>query len=90
MDLGLLLELGVDSLDELDELLAGLDTDAVNEKMDYRYPAGAVRRLDDALLARFGDRYVGLTGQRAPRRPAAGPARKAHVLQADSRACGRS
>jgi predicted RNase H-like nuclease/ppGpp synthetase/RelA/SpoT-type nucleotidyltranferase len=59
---GLLLELGVDSLDALDELLAGLDTDAVNEKMDYRYPAGAVRRLDDALLARYGDRYVGLTG----------------------------
>ena len=59
---GLLLELGIDSLDELDELLAGLDTDAVNEKMDYRYPAGAVRRLDDALLARYGDRYVGLTG----------------------------
>ncbi|GAB7068190.1 bifunctional ribonuclease/(p)ppGpp synthase [Mycolicibacterium hodleri] len=59
---GLLLELGVDSLDELDELLAGLDTDAVNAKMDYRYPAGAVRRLDDALLARYGDRYVGLTG----------------------------
>ncbi|MDT5129290.1 MAG: hypothetical protein QOH54_4934, partial [Mycobacterium sp.] len=27
-----------------------------------RYPAGAVRRLDDALLARFGDRYVALTG----------------------------
>lgn len=59
---GLLLELGIDSLDELDELLAGLDTDAVNEKMDYRYPAGAVRRLDDALLARYGPRYVGLTG----------------------------
>ncbi|MCV7419050.1 DUF429 domain-containing protein [Mycobacterium yunnanensis] len=59
---GLLLELGVDSLDELDELLGGLDTDAVNAKMDYRYPAGAVRRLDDALLARYGDRYVGLTG----------------------------
>lgn len=59
---GLLLELGIDSLDELDELLACLDTDAVNEKMDYRYPAGAVRRLDDALLARYGERYVGLTG----------------------------
>jgi predicted RNase H-like nuclease/ppGpp synthetase/RelA/SpoT-type nucleotidyltranferase len=59
---GLLLELGIDSLDELDELLSALDTDAVNEKMDYRYPAGAVRRLDDALLARYGDRYVGLTG----------------------------
>ncbi|WP_293240384.1 bifunctional ribonuclease/(p)ppGpp synthase [Mycolicibacterium sp.] len=59
---GLLLELSVDSLDELDELLSTFDTDAVNEKMDYRYPAGAVRRLDDALLARFGDRYVALTG----------------------------
>ncbi len=59
---GLLLELGVDSLDELDDLLDLVDTDAVNDKMDYRYPAGAVRRLDDALLARFGDQYVGLTG----------------------------
>ena len=59
---GLLLELGVDSLDELDVLLDAVDTEAVNEKMDYRYPAGAVRRLDDALLARFGERYVGLTG----------------------------
>ncbi|MDP9168275.1 MAG: DUF429 domain-containing protein, partial [Actinomycetota bacterium] len=59
---GLLLELGIDSLDELDELLGAVDTDAVNQRMDYRYPAGAVRRLDDALLARFGDRYVGLTG----------------------------
>jgi len=30
--------------------------------MDYRFPAGAVRRLDDALLATFGDRYVELAG----------------------------
>ena len=30
--------------------------------MGYRYPPGAVRRLDDALLARFGDRYVALHG----------------------------
>jgi len=59
---GLLLELGIDSLDELDELLNAVNTDEVNEKMDYRYPAGAVRRLDDALLARFGDRYLRLTG----------------------------
>ncbi len=28
----------------------------------YRYPPGAVRRLDDALLAVFGERYVGLHG----------------------------
>ena len=30
--------------------------------MDYRYPPGAVRRLDDALLTAFGDRYVALRG----------------------------
>lgn len=36
--------------------------------MAYKYPAGAVRRLDDALLAVFGRRYVGLHGNahRAP------------------------
>ena len=30
--------------------------------MDYRYPPAAVRRLDDALLTAYGDRYVGLLG----------------------------
>ena len=30
--------------------------------MGYRYPPGAVRRLDDALLAIFGDRYIALHG----------------------------
>ncbi|MGY4709545.1 bifunctional ribonuclease/(p)ppGpp synthase [Mycolicibacterium sp. CBM1] len=58
----LLGELGILTLDALEELLATLDTEAVNEKMDYRFPAGAVRRLDDALLAAFGDRYVTLAG----------------------------
>ncbi|MBB3601778.1 putative RNase H-like nuclease/ppGpp synthetase/RelA/SpoT-type nucleotidyltransferase [Mycolicibacterium sp. BK556] len=58
----LLGELGILTLDALEELLTNLDTDAVNEKMDYRFPAGAVRRLDDALLATFADRYVGLAG----------------------------
>ena len=36
--------------------------------MDYRHPPGAVRRLDDALLWVFGDRYVSLH-QNAPRAP---------------------
>jgi len=58
----LLGELGILTLDNLEELLTNLDTDAVNQKMDYRFPAGAVRRLDDALLATFGDRYVELAG----------------------------
>jgi len=59
---GLLLELGITSLDELGGLLASVDMDALISRMGYQYPAGAVRRLDDALLAVFGERYVGLTG----------------------------
>ena len=59
---GLLLELGITSLDELTALLDRVDADAINEAMGYRYPAGAVRRLDDALLAVFGDRYLRLHG----------------------------
>ena len=30
--------------------------------MDYRYPPGAVRRLDDALLWAYGDAYIELRG----------------------------
>ncbi len=59
---GLLLELGITSLDELGGLLASVDMNALIARMGYRYPAGAVRRLDDALLAVFGERYVRLTG----------------------------
>ncbi len=59
---GLLLELGVTSLDELAGLLTSVDSGVLNERMDYRYPPGAVRRLDDALLAIFGTRYLGLHG----------------------------
>ncbi|MBC7596126.1 MAG: DUF429 domain-containing protein [Kineosporiaceae bacterium] len=59
---GLLLELGITSLDELAGMLTSVDGEAINARMDYRYPAGAVRRLDDALLAVFGVRYVGLHG----------------------------
>jgi putative GTP pyrophosphokinase len=59
---GLLLELGITSLDELGGLLASVDMDALITRMGYQYPTGAVRRLDDALLAVFGERYVGLTG----------------------------
>ncbi len=59
---GLLLELGIASLDELSESLRSVDTVAVNQQMAYRYPAGAVRRLDDDLLAHFGTTYVDLHG----------------------------
>jgi len=59
---GLLLELGITSLGELGDLLTSVDPDAIIRRMGYRYPAGAVRRLDDALLAIFGEQYVELTG----------------------------
>jgi hypothetical protein len=59
---GLLLELGITSLAELTDVLRPIDGEALNERMGYRYPPGAVRRLDDALLAAFGDQYIGLHG----------------------------
>ncbi|MGB7817497.1 MAG: GTP pyrophosphokinase [Ornithinibacter sp.] len=59
---GLLLELGIASLDELSATLRDVDSAAVTAAMGYRYPPGAVRRLDDDLLSRFGDTYVGLHG----------------------------
>jgi predicted RNase H-like nuclease/ppGpp synthetase/RelA/SpoT-type nucleotidyltranferase len=59
---GLLLELGIASLDELAGLLTSVDNDAINARMAYRYPPGAVRRLDDSLLAIFGAGYLELDG----------------------------
>ena len=59
---GLLLELGITSLAELGDALRPVDAEALTERMDYRYPPGAVRRLDDALLWVYGDTYVELRG----------------------------
>lgn len=57
---GLLLELGITSFVELAEVLSEADEAAIAAAMDYRNPPGAVRRLDDALLWVFGERYVTL------------------------------
>jgi hypothetical protein len=59
---GLLLELGITSLDELGSILASVDDAEIDARMGYKYPPGAVRRLDDALLATFGTRYIALHG----------------------------
>lgn len=59
---GLLPDLGIDTLAELGEVLAQVDAEGLTARMEYRYPPGAVRRLDDALLAAFGERYVVLPG----------------------------
>ena len=53
---------GVTTLAELGQVVADVDDDQIAARMDYRYPPGAVRRLDDALLAAFGERYVELPG----------------------------
>ena len=65
---GLVLELGITSLTELGDVLRDADADALTERMAYRYPPGAVRRLDDALLWVRGDDYVSLhsNAHRAP------------------------
>ncbi|MCW2785175.1 MAG: pyrophosphokinae [Marmoricola sp.] len=59
---GLLLELGITSLEELAGLLTSVDSAVINERLAYKYPPGAVRRLDDSLLAVFGQSYVDLHG----------------------------
>src|SRR5690606_5707731 len=48
---GLLSELGISSVDELSSLIATIDDEVIATRMGYKYPPGAVRRLDDALLA---------------------------------------
>jgi len=59
---GLLLELGITSLAELGDTLRPVDAEALTQRMGYRYPPGAVRRLDDALLWMYGDEYIELRG----------------------------
>ncbi|GGB44213.1 GTP pyrophosphokinase [Flexivirga endophytica] len=59
---GLVHELGIESLAQLAEMLRTVDSDEIDERMAYRTPPGAVRRLDDALLYRFGAEYVALEG----------------------------
>jgi len=56
----LVLELGITSLAELGDTLRSVDAETLQKRMDYRYPTGAVRRLDDALLWVYGDTYVDL------------------------------
>ncbi|MFC7495458.1 MULTISPECIES: DUF429 domain-containing protein [unclassified Nocardioides] len=60
----LLGELGITTLGELGNELASatLGPAEIDEAMAYKYPPGAVRRLDDALLAAYGERYVELPG----------------------------
>ena len=55
-------DLSLTSLSDLADVLRAVDDAALAERLDYRYPPGAVRRLDDALLASYGEEYVALPG----------------------------
>ncbi|WP_347350336.1 GTP pyrophosphokinase [Intrasporangium sp.] len=66
---GLLADLGIDTVDRLGQVLTRVDEARVSRSMGYQYPPGAVRRLDDALLAVYGSDYVRLAGN-AHRTPA--------------------
>lgn len=59
---GLVADLSITSLSQLGELLRAVDSETLAQRLDYRYPPGAVRRLDDALLWTYGDDYVALPG----------------------------
>jgi ppGpp synthetase/RelA/SpoT-type nucleotidyltranferase/transcriptional regulator with XRE-family HTH domain len=59
---GLLLELGITTVEALAEVISPVDSAELSERLGYTYPPGAVRRLDDALLATFGTRYLDLEG----------------------------
>ncbi len=69
---GLLLEVGIDSLEELSAALRQVDTERVTAGMGYKYPPGAVRRLDDDLLAALGERYLDLPSNNRRREALAG------------------
>lgn len=58
----LLTELGVESIQDLRLELQGVDSERISRAMGYSFPPGAVRRLEDDLLARFRERFIELTG----------------------------
>ena len=57
---GLLLDLGIDSIDALDSRAGRCRHGCDQHRDGVPLPAGAVRRLDDVLLAVFATRYTGL------------------------------
>ena len=50
--------LGVNSLGDVRRILSAVDAEHVEVALKVKHPRGQLRRVDDALLAAFGDRYV--------------------------------
>jgi hypothetical protein len=76
----LLLELGITSVQALADVVEPVDGAELIRRMGYKYPPGAVRRLDDALLATFTTRYLDLEGNAHRRASLEG---RLHKLGAD-------
>lgn len=53
---------GLSSIEGLEDALEVVDSDQVRSLMDSDVPVTRVRRLDDELLALFGQEYIRLTG----------------------------
>lgn len=66
--LEILRSLGITEIGQLEDCVEKVDTDAVAEAMQHKFPTGHVRRLDDDLLSRLGDRYIETAGQNDRRR----------------------
>lgn len=62
----ILSDLGVASIEALRERLQGIDSEATMRSMGFRTPPGAIRRLDDDLLAAYREEYIALPAN-APR-----------------------
>lgn len=60
--LELLNECGIDSVEQLEEVLEPIDSDEVKKLMDLSTPVTRVRRLDDELLTVLGESYIAWTG----------------------------
>lgn len=56
--IGVLGALGVNSASRLHNALMDVDSESVAALIEYRFPPGQVRRLDDDLLAAFGPEYI--------------------------------
>ncbi len=54
----ILARLGISTISAIDEQLDTVDSDHVAVLMAYKFPPSQVRRLDDDLLAAFGDTYL--------------------------------
>lgn len=54
---------GLKTVEALEEALEAVDSEQVLALMDASGPVSRIRRLDDELLARFGEEYIARTGR---------------------------